>query len=298
MQNELLKRLEIIKNAVAMEEDELIDMQLTKLQLLELDDSVQQIVKLIETHQFEHVIQKINQYKQDNSRLSVYEDPQIQGLKLQLKKLEEQLNDLTDERADIEQQINHFNSEYALHLGDIIEEILKLRVDTAKDKDRQEAEEAYESFKNQHQEQLKNRPNQLTDEEKKKLKSLYRQASRLCHPDKLTDEFKEQGEDFFKALNEANQQQDLAKVEDILKALQTGVHLDINSDTIDDKALLREKISLLEKQIETLAIEIQDLEKNDVYFQIQCISDFSVYFSNLKQELEFELEDLQKKAGK
>jgi cell division protein FtsB len=41
----------------------------------------------------------------------VFQDPQIQGLKLELKVLENRLNELTDTQADLERQINEFNSD-------------------------------------------------------------------------------------------------------------------------------------------------------------------------------------------
>jgi hypothetical protein len=44
MPNDILKRLDIIKNAVAMEEDELIAMQVQKLEKLPLDEQVQHIL--------------------------------------------------------------------------------------------------------------------------------------------------------------------------------------------------------------------------------------------------------------
>ncbi len=44
MPNDILKRLDIIKNAVAMEEDDLIEMQVQKLEKLPLDEQVQHIL--------------------------------------------------------------------------------------------------------------------------------------------------------------------------------------------------------------------------------------------------------------
>ena len=87
MPNDILKRLHIIKNAVAMEDDDLIAMQVQKLEKLPLDEQVQHILALISAQQFQDVIQLVEQYKHDSSGLSVYEDPQIQGLKLELKLL-------------------------------------------------------------------------------------------------------------------------------------------------------------------------------------------------------------------
>ena len=147
MPNDILKRLDIIKNAVAMEEDDLIAMQVQKLEQVPLDEQVQHILALIRAQQFQDVIQLIEQYKHDSSGLTVYEDPQIQGLKLELKLLENRLIELTDTQADLEREINEFNGEYFRRLGSLIEEILKRRADLCDDEtEKEQAEHDYEEF--------------------------------------------------------------------------------------------------------------------------------------------------------
>ena len=98
----LLKRLDIIKNAVAMEDEELIAMQIAKLEVMPLDAQVAQIVALIKAQKFQDVIQLIEQYKCDSMGLVLFDDPQIQGLKLELKLLEINLNNKSDEFAELE----------------------------------------------------------------------------------------------------------------------------------------------------------------------------------------------------
>jgi DnaJ-domain-containing protein 1 len=294
MQNNLIKRLEIIKNAVAMEEDDLIAMQLQKLKQLELDDAVQHIVELIQSQQYKDVIQLIGQYKNDNSGLTVFEDPQIQGLKLELKVLENRANELSDEKIEYERQINNFNSEYMQRLGELIEEILKYQSESVyeTEEDQQEAQEAYESFQDSYEEQLADLPEELTDEEKKKLKKAYRRASRLCHPDKLADEFKDVGTAIFKDLNTAYQHQDLKRVIEILETLKSGGKMNIASDSIDNKTILQQRINTLRNKISTLESEIQHLKDNETYQIIQDIEDRETYFSELQEEFEAQLEEL------
>ena len=76
-----------------------------------MDEKVKQILALISTKRFQYVIQLIEQYKHDNSGVMVFQNQQIQGLKLELKLLENRLNDKTDTQADLERQINEFNSD-------------------------------------------------------------------------------------------------------------------------------------------------------------------------------------------
>jgi DnaJ-domain-containing protein 1 len=295
MHNDILKRLDIIKNAVAMEEDDLIAMQLAKLKQLELDEKALHIIALIETHQFQNIIQLIEQYKHDSSGLTVFEDSQVQGLKLELKVLENRLNELSDSQAELEQQINEFNSEYMQRLGSLIEEILKKRAKLPSDdpKQQQEAQRDYEEFAQSYQQQLKDTPQTLTAEEQQQLKAAYRKASRLCHPDKLADEFKEQGAEIFKALNEAYRNQDLQRVAEILQHLETGKPLSSASDSINDKEVLKAKIADLRKCIIELEAEITALQNSDIYQQIQQIKDRESYFAELEQALKQELNALE-----
>ena len=295
MHNDLLKRLDIIKNAVAMEDEELIAMQVAKLQALPLDARVKQILTLITAKQFQYVIQLIEQYKQDNSGVMVYEDPQIKGLKLELKVLENRLNELTDTQAELERQINEFNSEYMQRLGSLIEEILKKRAKLPSDnpEQQQEAQQDYENFERSYQQQLKDTPQSLTEDEQQQLKAAYRKASRLCHPDKLAEEFKAQGTEIFKALNEAYRRQDLARVLEILQHLEIGKPLSSASDSINDKQALKAKIADLRKRIAELEAEITALQNSEIYQRIQQIEDRERYFAELEEQLQLELKTLE-----
>lgn len=290
MHSEILRRLDIIKNAVAMEEEDLVAMQMQKLEPLPVDERVRHILELIRNRHYQDVIQLIEQYKHDSTGLSVYEDPQIQGLKLELKVLENSLNELTDTQAELERQINAFNSEYMRRLGGLIEEILRRRADLSDDAaEQQAAQQDYEEFQRSHQQQLHDAPQSLTPAEQQQLKSAYRKASRLCHPDKLDDAFKAEGETFFKALNEAYRRQDIQRVSEILHTLETGATLSAASDSLNDKAALQAKIAALRNTLARLEADIQRLQADETYQRIQAITDRESYFTELEQALRAEL---------
>jgi DnaJ-domain-containing protein 1 len=211
-----------------------------------------------------------------------------------LKVLENRLNELTDTQAELERQINEFNSEYMQRLGGLIEEILKKRAKLPSDnpEQQQEAQQDYENFERSYQQQLKDAPQTLTEDEQQQLKAAYRKASRLCHPDKLAEEFKEQGTEIFKALNEAYRRQDLARVLEILQHLETGKPLSSASDSINDKEALKAKIADLRKRLAELEAEIKSLQESEIYQQIQQIEDRELYFAELEEQLQIELNAL------
>jgi hypothetical protein len=290
MPSYIVKRLDIIKNAVSMGEDDLIALQVQKLEKLSLDEGVQHILALIRAQRFEDVIQLIEQYKHNSNGLTLYEDPQIQGLKLELKLLENRLNELTYTHTDLEREINEFNGEYFRRLGGLIEEILKRRAELCRDQtEKQQAQQDYEEFERGYLQQLEDAPQTLTPEELQELKTVFRKASRLCHPDKLVDEFKARGEAFFKELHEAYRRQDLERVTEILTTLQTGKSFGNVADGLNNLENLQAKIAALREQIAILEIEVKRLQDDEIYQRILLIDDRESYFSELAKELEIEL---------
>lgn len=293
MQNEILKRFDIIKNAIAIGEVELIELQIKKLEAMLLDEKAQHIFTLIHTKKFQDVIELIDQYRHEGNRLTVYEDPQIHGLKLELKILNNRLIELTEIEAEIDRKINEFNTEYMRRLGDLIDEILRIQIALCNDEaDKQDAERDYEEFERSYQHQMDDAVQHLTDNEKQQLKTAFRQASRLCHPDKLSDEFKKQGETYFKRLINAYHRQDLHQVEAILHELQTGTKAKNLPEQFSDKQYLQNKIESLNKKIAHLEAEITNIKNGETYQLIQEITDFEIYFSDLKKELKAELKSL------
>jgi hypothetical protein len=293
MHSDILKHLDIIKDAVALQDEDLIAMQVQALQNLPLDAKVKQILALISTQRFQYVIQLIEQYQRDNNGLTSAEDPQTQGLKLEWKVLKDRTNELTDTQADIERCCNVFQNEYMAHLGNLLEEILKLQAETSLNtEEQQQAQQAYESFHRNHEYELGNLVVPLSYEEKQQLKAIYQLASSLCHPDKLASECKAQGTEIFKVLNETYHRQDLQRMMKILRSLETGKYLSHGFDTTNDKATLQAKIADLRKRIAELEVEIADLQNSETYQRIQDIDDKEVYFSGLEQSLQEKLEAL------
>ena len=143
-------------------------------------------------------------YKELKEELEKLEDE----LELQEEELEKTKEFIEDET--IEQEYEEVNSHY------------------------QEFESEYENIKEAFENLIT-----LNDEEKKELKSLYKQAARLCHPDIVPDELKEKAHDLMQKLNEAYSQKDISKVKEILYSLQNGTSFEVSSETIEDKELLK-----------------------------------------------------------
>lgn len=298
---QILKRLELISSAISIEEEEIIGLQVNKLLMLELDEEAQAIVALVQNHNYECVIDSIAVYVKRFSGLSVYEDPQIQGLKVELRALEKELNRLSEDKNECITQINTFNTTYYKHLGAIVEEILRLKRELAQkafekgDLDEEAlraSQEQYHSFNEEAMSQAKEAPMELTAEEEKELKKLYRKASLLTHPDIVADMFKDGASDIFVALNTAYKKKDLAQVEQILKGLESGLNFTYASDEIDDKELLRHKAQTLRAKINTLKADIFKLKESEAYVTMQQTEDLDGYFDEARKVLTLEKEEI------
>ncbi len=305
---QILKRLELIKTAISIEDSEIIDLQVEKIALIEHDDEIAEILTLISNNNYVNVVSLIESYIQKYNGVVIYEDPEIQGLKIELKIFEDMLQILSDEKSEYIYTLDTFNDRYSLELGELIQEILELKkelsfkelqeidedtdeYEPAKEK-YEEAEKIYDDFSSSYEEHLDNKQLELSDEDKKELKTLYKKASKLCHPDVVLENEREKAEEIFKILNEAYSKNDLGKVIDILNDLESSSTFNVTSDVIDNSELLKQKIQELKEKIDILKAEILDILEDENYIAVTSIDNYNEYFNDLREKLQIELEEL------
>ena len=124
---QILKRLELIKTAIDIDDEEIIELQILKLKKLEVDDAVLTIINKLENLDYGSVVLDIETYLSRYSGVVAYEDKEVQGLKLELKSLEKKLQTLSEQKREYLNDIDEFNTLYHLKLGALIQEILKLK---------------------------------------------------------------------------------------------------------------------------------------------------------------------------
>jgi len=125
--NEILKRLEIIKSSIAIEDEEIIELQVMKLQKMDIDNYVQKILASLSKSEYGNALASIDEYLKRYSGVSLYADPEVQGLKLELKSLESKLQKIVEQKTEALNNIEEFNREYNIKIGSLIEEILALK---------------------------------------------------------------------------------------------------------------------------------------------------------------------------
>lgn len=369
--NKIIKRLEIIKSAIELEDEEIIQQQLVHLQRESGDPVITAIAQAIETRRFSDAMREIATWLQNQRAVTNWQDPAIAASKLELKALENQLRELIDTRNTRIQILDEFNDQYHLRLGPLMSRILELRKQLAasalrrqeaerrrREKDylscqqyislavdrlaqlkqqwmgmdsasraavdirqriqqqtelitdllaeireleadfsrqddsdtRQAQEEAAHEYE-EYQEQQKDaqhrfaRGQRLSPDERNELKRLWRQASRLCHPDVVADELKEKAHQMMVQLNLARQNADLAAIRALLTQLQSGLEPMMASDRLNNLDHLRQKIQQLRIQIDALIKEIAGLEAENAWRLATSVRDKEAYFSEQERAL-------------
>lgn len=299
--SKIIKRLEIIKNFVLLEEVDELTRSATKLEVYDFNSDINEIINLIQKEAFGDAMHKIEGFINKKQQLSIWTDPEIAALKLEIKNIENQINAFDNEKIELEKVLADFQHQHSIELGEIILDILKLRSIKFKN-NREKFEEAKrdeEEYQGQFEAEKEKEKEikQLSDEQKKELKKKFRKATLLCHPDKFSNEpieVQKQAEAIFKELNEANTKNDLARVTAILENLEKGILKSEKGNSISDKEILRTTINRLKLKLEQLESEILNIKQSDTFKTVTSIEDWSLYFEQTKEKLKSELEELRK----
>ncbi|MDX6040744.1 DNA repair protein [Scandinavium lactucae] len=314
--NKPIKRLEIIKNAIELEDEEIIHSQLLQLKKEALDEGLNAIVSALEDKHYADAVAAIDVWLQNQRALAPWQDPRIAANKLELKTLEAELQELLDRRSARIQRLDEFNDLYMTRLGPLMTEILRLRKVLAEKivrRQRREgsqsepiAEESarqadaasqdYESYRQRHQEAQRHQAAQqrLAESDRQELKKLWRQASKLCHPDLVDDELKAEATTLMVRLNQARQQGDLTTVRTILARLMKGQQPMMASERLNSLERLRERVAEIRQQISALKLELSGLEKEGAWQLVTTLRDQEGYFHQQEKAMSNTIRTLEK----
>lgn len=295
--HKIIKRLEILKNYILLEDTDELKKESTKLQEYDFNEDLTEIIIKLKHGEYANAINKIENFISKNQQLTIWNDPEIAALKLEIKQLENQLNAFDNEKIDVEKKLSEFQYRHTIELGEIILEILKLRKIKFKgDKEKyNEAEQDEKQYKEQVDKEKEKDIHDLTEEQKLELKKIYRKATVLCHPDKFVNEsieIQRQAEEIFKELSEANEKNDIERVSQILANLEKGILSTEKGAKITDKDRLRSTIIRLKEKVKKLENDLITIKQSETYITILNIKNWDEYFNSLKEKLNKELDDL------
>jgi ribosomal protein S24E len=124
----------------------------------------------------------------------------IQGLKTQISILETRLSVAQYKKTEILKEIDKFRIRHNSDLGLLIGKILKLQMeifyllqndDEVHRVNYQEAKKDYTAYRHQRRSLKKFQPLQMLDEnQRERMKKMYREATKLCHPDIVIEDLR------------------------------------------------------------------------------------------------------------
>ncbi len=204
------------------------------------------------------------------------------------------MNKLSIEKADLEKLIHEFGVRHNKELGELILKILKFRKTEAKGTPKEtEAEDDYKNYSQEFEISKNEKIADLTEEELAEIKKKYRKASKLCHPDVVSEDQKELADKLFTELNAAYERNDLEKVKEVLENLEKGNFFVNKSDAINEKQLMKAEIKKLQIKIRELQEQLQLIKESDAFKTINGIDDWDIYFVTTKEKLAEQIQELE-----
>ena len=289
----IIKRLEIIKNFILLEDIDDISIAVEKLKRYQFNDDVKTIITSISNKEFAKAITTIQEFINSYQQITIWNDPEIAGIKLEIKILESQINAFDNEKIELEKVISDFQHRHTIELGEVILEVLRLRKIKYKNhKKEAEAEEDFNNYSKQYETEKDKKQFELNEEEKLELKKKFRKATTMCHPDKVSEEQKAEAEEIFIELKKAYDEHDLEKVNQLLHDLENGKKFVSQADSISEKEKLKITLEKLKQKLKGIENEIISLKETEIFTTINNITNWDNYFTETKTQLEEELQNL------
>jgi hypothetical protein len=294
------KRLEVIAKLIELEDTEDLTEQCHRLQRVTLTADVEAIIRQLQQQHFSEAMANIQAFLSKYRQLMTYTDPRLAALRLEIKLLQVEVTALANEESEMMKLVRAFSIHYNNEIGELMKEILfwrrkKAIFEAKENPDKQaEAEEAkqdYEEYQ-KHHEELKAEPlAELSDAEKKELKTNFRKAAMLCHPDKVHESMEAQAKAIYQDLQTAYERNDVARVNEILKNLEKGNFTTRSEEVQELQLIVYEAIRLRKRKTEI--IESMDaIKTTDTWQTLFEHEDWEVYFADVKTILEQELQQL------
>ncbi len=211
-------------------------------------------------------------------QLIPYESANSRQVRFAIVTLSKALAKVEEDIADFHRSLYAFDREYQRRLGDLADAVLALRIELGIHQQPQYGEATPVLT-------------HLAEAEYQLLKTAYRQAAKLCHPDRLPDYRRQAGLQLFDQLNKAYHLQDLVTVEHILWLLQSGQAFAKNNIILSDTVLLLKRKELLGYLLEQKKDQLNSLKMREEY-DVSNRDNWNILLYDYQTRLEDELATL------
>ncbi len=271
------------------------------------NNEIKYIVNLLQGGEYQRAIIEIDNFIKTNTQIVDISGLEKIHLKTQINLLGYQIETLEIEKSETEAKIEQFVHRYIIELNPILSKILKLKKKIyeklkkygIKDNPYEDVEQEFKKTQKKYKQELKNDIQNLTEEENKSIKEMFRDAVKLCHPDSphCIYEDKTKAANIFSELTNAFKKNDIEKVKLIYNELKLGKQIeDVDSET--ELEYLRAKYETLKMKLNKLLKELQEIKLSEEYQTISQIDDWDEYFKSQKEKLEKEYVELEKEYVK
>jgi hypothetical protein len=309
----LLKRLEIIRNLIILEDIEDIQVQSQKLakitaQLTDLQIILETgwIVELLNKFSFADAVRQIDTVTDRLNGMILWQDPTIHGLKAEINAIENHITTLEAEIGEIERIVHEFEVRNTCELGAIALKILTFKRrkaarnvsnnenDLLARKQLEEAKSQEQLYKSVYESTLAKPLRYLTEEQAAELKNKFKKIAKLTHPDLVDKRFEKDAAAIFNQAKEARDNNDLSAINEILAYLENGVTFVSRHSGLAEKDALNSEARYMRHIMERLSQKLIELKNSDNYQMILTIENWDHYFSQHKIKLTLELEMLER----
>ncbi|WP_158010073.1 phospholipase D-like domain-containing protein [Hymenobacter glacialis] len=296
----IVRRLHAIRSLVQLDEPEDTLRQARRLHLEWPDPLAGQLLAQLEAGHYAAALTGLEAFLQLQARLTIYEDPLLAALRLEVRDLQYRLVAVEAEIAESEHLLSQYNHEFARQVGALTEEILRLKQAYAHHQRQQspfaeteyeEARRRYDDFRQEYAAEARKTVLPLDADDQQMLRKLYRHCATLCHPDKVAEHLRPQAEAAFKRLQVLHDRQDLAQLQALAAELAQGIFDPAAApDTITaDRAALQARRDYLARQLAQALANLAVLHTNPTYQQVSTVPDLTHHFQELHAELTQEL---------
>lgn len=269
-------------------------------QQLKPNPELAHIVEYLIQSDFQKAIEAMNEFVKSHSTLIDVSSIEKQKLLSQINLLAMQIETLNVEKVEAEKIIDQFIHRYRIELNPLIGKILllkkkiyeKLKKRGVEDKFYEELENEFRQKNEEYEHEVSRDIPELTKDEYASIKDMYREASKYCHPDSSNCIFQDKSEanTIFSQLSDAYKNNDIQRVKVMLDELKAGNVSNI--ENVNDLEILKAKLLSLQQKYEMLLFELKSIRNSDDYKLITSISNWDDYFTEQKQNLESEYDNL------
>jgi hypothetical protein len=303
----LINRLTAIKSLLDLGDVELVSVASSRLAEHQHELAIQEIQAALADHRYAEAVRMIEKLLSDGTRLAEWIDPEITLLEAEFELLSSELADLETEQADLTHQLSRYQAAFHESLGDRLARLLKLRMrkllrESKINPEQQSTyEQAKKDFEDFEQEQETRREKDartewnLSEEEQKELKQMYRRGSKLCHPDLVADEHKDAASRMFMELRKAYEEGDLLRIRNLVERCEAGLFDSIQGDGDQSerkKQRLRAKIGGIREALDRVKQDIKTIQESNTYQVMIQHPDWQSLFAQQAQLLDQEIEHL------